>query len=85
MGITFAVEYKLSISDVIADALSRQHSKDAFIMAISMPYLGLFDEIRQGQQTFTYISHLIDEIHEGSAPPQWIVKRACCFLKTEFI
>ncbi|XP_043807599.1 uncharacterized protein LOC110608432 isoform X2 [Manihot esculenta] len=46
----FTVEYKAGKSNIVANALSRRDSDQPCFLALSMPQLDLFDDIRQEQQ-----------------------------------
>ncbi|KAJ8763101.1 hypothetical protein K2173_023306 [Erythroxylum novogranatense] len=55
----FIVEYKVGKSNTVADALSRRDVDQNCLLALSMPQLDLFDEIRQEQQRSLEIQQLI--------------------------
>lgn len=50
LGYSFSVEYKAGRLNTVADALSRRDNDEAMLLAISMPQLSLFDDIRNEQQ-----------------------------------
>ncbi|KAJ8772223.1 hypothetical protein K2173_027400 [Erythroxylum novogranatense] len=55
----FTVEYKAGKSNTVADALSRRDADQHYLLALSMPQLDLFDEIRHEQQQSTEIQQLL--------------------------
>ncbi|KAF2318711.1 hypothetical protein GH714_010243 [Hevea brasiliensis] len=61
------VEYRAGRLNTVADALSRQDADAAVLMAISMPQLSIFDELRTEQQDSTEIQHHISLIHANKA------------------
>lgn len=81
MGFALSVEYKLGRSNVVADALSRRAHEEAILMAVSMPQLSLFDQIRLEQQGCDSIQHIIKGIHEGTVVAQWSLKNRLLHFK----
>lgn len=81
MGFTFTIEYKSGSSNVVANALTRRIFEGGSRMAISMPQLGLCDEIRHEQHQSSTVPQLIESFHKGTAPSKWSFKNGLLFFK----
>lgn len=81
LGYTFSVEYKAGRFNTVADALSRRDNEEAMLLAISMPQLSLFDDIRNEQQNSPEVQQLISAVHNGNASDQWSVKNGLLLYK----
>lgn len=77
----FTVEYKAGKSNTVADALSRRDADQQCLLALSMPQVDLFDDIRQEQQQSPKIQQLIAALHDNSAAPNWSFKQGLLFFK----
>ncbi|XP_015168562.1 uncharacterized protein [Solanum tuberosum] len=81
LGYSFSVEYKAGRLNTVADALSRRDNDEAMLLAISMPQLSLFDDIRNEQQNSPDVQQLISDVHDGTASDQWSVKNGLLLYK----
>ncbi|KAH0645493.1 hypothetical protein KY284_033377 [Solanum tuberosum] len=66
---------------MIADALSRRDNDEAMLLAISMPQLSLFIDIRNEQQNSPDVQQLISTVHDGTASDQWSIKNGLLLYK----
>ncbi|KAF3676715.1 Type I inositol-1,4,5-trisphosphate 5-phosphatase CVP2 [Capsicum annuum] len=81
LGYTFSVEYGAGRFNAVADALSRRDNDEAMLLAISMPQLSLFDDIRNEQQNSPVVQKLISAIYIGNPSNQWSVKNGLLLYK----
>ncbi|KAF2306107.1 hypothetical protein GH714_012587 [Hevea brasiliensis] len=66
-------------SNVVADALSRRNADDSILMAVSMPQLSLFDEIRKEHSDSPAIQQQISAITNGTVASKWVFRDGLLF------
>ncbi|KAF2311206.1 hypothetical protein GH714_020195 [Hevea brasiliensis] len=79
LGFSFTVEYRAGKSNVVADALSRRNADDSILMAVSMPQLSLFDEIRKEHSDSPAIQQQISAITNGTVASKWVFRDGLLF------
>jgi hypothetical protein len=66
-GYDFSVEYRPGRQNVVADALSRRHSQEEAVLALSIPQFQIFADIRQEVATRADLKELHGKIAAGAA------------------
>ncbi|XP_037493403.1 uncharacterized protein LOC119370090 [Jatropha curcas] len=84
LGFFFTVEYRTGKSNLVADALSRRNADDSILMAVSMPQLSLFDEIRKEHSDSPAIQQQISTITNGAVASNGFFGMGYSSIITEF-
>ena len=66
LGFDFTVEYKPGASNTVANALSRQHTEEGAVLAVSAPRFDYIERLRQAQSTDPALVATRDAILAGS-------------------
>ena len=68
MAYDYDISYKKGKENVVADALSRLHSRELMALAISSKSTDLMEEIQRSWETNTYLRNIISQVRDHNLP-----------------
>lgn len=71
LGFDFTVEYKASVNNTVADALSRCDTDEVLLLAISGPRFDFIDRLRQAHDTDSALMALWEELRADQRRAPW--------------